>query len=158
MTHKVEDMERRFNIEGLCRRVGVKRRTVHFYVQEKLLPPPAGRGMGGFYDERHVAILTEILRLRKEGRSLAAIGEILRSAHGRKVVEEMLDTGENLAALPHSVPSTDQHVTDAYVCVRFTVAPGVEILVDQKVVERMPWKVRQLFEHAEEIFKTEEDK
>lgn len=151
-------MERRFNIEELCRRSGVKRRTVHFYVQEKLLPPPAGRGMGGFYDERHMVILTEILRLRKEGRSLAAIGEILRSAYGRKIVEGKLDTGENLAALPYEVPSVDRHVTYPDMCVRVTVAPGVEILVDQEVVERMPGKVRQLFEHAEEIFKTEEDK
>lgn len=151
-------MERRFNIEELCRRVGVKRRTVHFYVQEKLLPPPAGRGMGGFYDERHVAILSEILRRRKEGRSLAAIGEILRSAHGRKVVEEMLDSVENVAALPDAVPSIDRHLCGAEMCVRFTVAPGVEILVDRKVAERIPGKVGKLFEHAEGIFKTEEDK
>lgn len=155
-------MDHRYTIDELCRITGVKRRTVHFYVQEKLLPPPAGRGMGGFYDERHVGALKEILRLRKEGRGLAAIGNILRSGPGRLMDDRVLPGMEgrhrpfHSLALPEAPASGAPAGTEE--CVRYRVSPGVEILVDRKAMEQEPGKVRQLIAVAGGIFRHEEER
>ena len=143
-------MERRYNIEELCRMAGVKRRTVHFYVQEKLLPPPAGRGMGGFYGQRHVELLVEILRLRKEGRSLRAIGDILRSGAGSDVGQRSALEAEGHARVLPSFGFPADPATEE--CVRYRIALGVEVLVDRSVHESAPEKVRQLCVAAREIF------
>jgi DNA-binding transcriptional MerR regulator len=51
-----------FRIDDLAHRAGVPTRTIRYYTQQGLLPPPALRGRVGYYDERHV----ERLRLIKE--------------------------------------------------------------------------------------------
>jgi len=44
-------MNERYTIDQLCERTGFTRRTIHFYVNEGLIDPPAGRGRGGFYND-----------------------------------------------------------------------------------------------------------
>lgn len=54
-------------IAELEERAGVPRRTIYFYVQQGLLPPPRGAGLGARYDRRHLDRLAAIPRLRAAG-------------------------------------------------------------------------------------------
>ena len=65
--------EKRYTVEDLEQMTGVSRRTVRFYVQRGLLPPPDGRGRGCHYREEHLAGLMRIQELKQQGKSLREI-------------------------------------------------------------------------------------
>ena len=62
---------RRYSIGELAELTGVSRRTVHFYVQRRLIDAPLGRGRGRHYDERHVSQILEVRALQAMGMPLA---------------------------------------------------------------------------------------
>ena len=61
------------DLSELCALVDVTPRTVHFYVQQGLLPGPDGTGRGAKYGQRHVVRLRLIKRLQREHLPLAEI-------------------------------------------------------------------------------------
>jgi hypothetical protein len=70
------DMDaRRYSIGELAELTGVSRRTVHFYVQRRLIDPPLGRGRGRHYDAGHVRQIREVRALQRLGVPLAAMSE-----------------------------------------------------------------------------------
>ncbi len=64
---------RRYSIGELAEITGVSRRTVHFYVQRRLIDPPLGRGRGRHYDDRHVRQIRRVRELQRLGLPLAEI-------------------------------------------------------------------------------------
>ncbi|HOA04389.1 MAG: MerR family transcriptional regulator [Candidatus Fermentibacter daniensis] len=52
----------RYSIAELSELAGVSRRTVRFYVQTRLIPPPLGAGRGSYYTRAH---LDAILQARR---------------------------------------------------------------------------------------------
>src|SRR5208282_5888435 len=64
-------------IGELAEAAGLSRRAVRFYVQQRLLPAPAGRGRGRHYDASHLQRLKQIAQLQTSGHSLEAIRRIL---------------------------------------------------------------------------------
>ena len=67
-----------FDLKELCSRTRVTPRTVHFYVQQGLLPPAGSPGPGARYGEGHVARLRLIRLMQKQHLPLAEIGKRLR--------------------------------------------------------------------------------
>jgi hypothetical protein len=65
----------RYSIGELAERTGVSRRTVHFYVQRRLIDPPLGRGRGRHYDERHVEQIKRVRELQRQGVQLAHMAD-----------------------------------------------------------------------------------
>jgi DNA-binding transcriptional MerR regulator len=65
------------SIGDLADAAGLSRRAIRFYVQQRLLPPPLGRGRGRHYDRSHLDRLNRIARLQAAGHSLDAIRRIL---------------------------------------------------------------------------------
>lgn len=65
------------SIGDLADAAGLSRRAIRFYVQQRLLPPPLGRGRGRHYDRAHLERLNRIARLQAAGHSLEAIRRIL---------------------------------------------------------------------------------
>jgi DNA-binding transcriptional MerR regulator len=65
-------------IDQLAERTGITVRTIRFYAQRGLLPPPALRGRTGLYGEDHVVRLELVSELSALGFTLAAIEEQLR--------------------------------------------------------------------------------
>jgi|GEM_PF-3077762 len=59
--------DRRYSIGELAELTGVSRRTVHFYVQRRLIDPPLGRGRGRHYDERHVEQIRSVRLRQRQG-------------------------------------------------------------------------------------------
>lgn len=66
-----------YKLSELCDLAGVTPRTVHFYIQQGLLPPAATLGPKATYDASHLARLRLIRSLQKEHLPLAVIRERL---------------------------------------------------------------------------------
>ncbi len=73
--------ERTYSIGTLAEAAGVSRRTVRFYVQRDLLPPPVGLGRGAHYGDEHLARLLQVKAWQEEGVPLGEIRARLRHEH-----------------------------------------------------------------------------
>ena len=67
-----------YSIGSLAAAAGVSRRTVRFYVQRGLLPPPEGLGRGAHYTGDHLACLLQIKGWQEQGVPLDEIRARLR--------------------------------------------------------------------------------
>ena len=128
-------------IEELCERTGFTRRTVRYYVQEGLVDPPAGRGRGGYYADRHVAQLARIRELQEQGYRLDAIRGLL----GRQApVEAAAGTPPAASRLP---PASSW--------IRHEVAPGVELHVSAETQRKLGTAVTSVLEAVRSIIERE---
>lgn len=76
-----------FGIKELSDLGRVSPRTVHFYIQQGLLPPAAGSGPAARYSEGHLARLRLIRLLQKQHQPLAEIGKRLKVLNDAQVAE-----------------------------------------------------------------------
>ena len=74
-----------YTIGELVSLSGVNRRNVHFYVQQGLVPPPQGAGLGARYSDEHLLCLRAIPVLRKRGLRLDEIRKRLASSTARSI-------------------------------------------------------------------------
>ena len=108
---------------------GVSRRTVRYYVQENLLPPPFGVGRGNHYGRAHLDRLLRVKALQEAGRTLDEIRrEIQPLGQRASVVVE--------AAVEPRLSRTLWR--------RVTLAPGVELHVSRDVRLPAPGKLAEL--------------
>jgi DNA-binding transcriptional MerR regulator len=68
---------REYRVDGLAREAGITVRTVRYYQERKLLPPPRRRGRIGWYSQAHLNRLRVIGQLLDRGHTLGGIGELL---------------------------------------------------------------------------------
>lgn len=68
-----------FNLDYLAKKTGVSRRTVRYYIQRGLLPPPLGQKRGSYYTEAHLERLQLILKFSAKGVPLIQIKKALSS-------------------------------------------------------------------------------
>jgi DNA-binding transcriptional MerR regulator len=67
-----------YGVAELAELGGVSRRTVRYYVQEGLIPPPLGVGRGRHYDRRHLERLLLVKALQEQGLSLEDVRQAAR--------------------------------------------------------------------------------
>lgn len=67
--------ERSYDIQELVEQSGTPRRTIHFYTQQSILPPPQGAGLAARYSEEHLLRLRLVPVLRRKGLRLDQIRE-----------------------------------------------------------------------------------
>lgn len=94
-----------FSLKELCREAQVTERTVRYYIQEGLLPPPEGAGPFARYNELHLWRLRLIRRLKKEYLPLAEIR--------RRLSDLSLDELEKLAQPETDATELDEEEADA---------------------------------------------
>jgi DNA-binding transcriptional MerR regulator len=98
------------SIIQLSRRTGVPTRRIRYYVSQRLLPPPIGRGRAAYYTERHLSRLQQITALREVNLGLEEI--------------------RNRLGEPESGPTmTEPPLPEAKSWRRWEVVPGVELHV-----------------------------
>ena len=111
------------SIGELADAAGLSRRAVRFYVQQKLLPTPLGRGRGRHYDGSHLDRLRRIAELQAAGHSLDAIRRIL---DGKAVdAPHASHAGNGEARPPRARPALA-----AELWTRLRLADGVELSFD----------------------------
>ena len=86
-----------FDITELCERADVTPRTVHFYVQQGLLPPAGSPGPGARYSEAHVARIKLIRLLQKQHLPLAEIARRTKGLSDEQIAALIAETKQRRA-------------------------------------------------------------
>ena len=120
----------RYAIEELATLGGVSRRTVRYYVQEGLIPPPLGLGRGNHYTPEHLEQLLRVKALQENGRTLVEIRRVLGQMSNRRGAAE----------------SKREELPQRSLWRRMTVMPGVELHVASTVRLPPPARLRELAE------------
>lgn len=81
---------REFRMEELAREAGITVRTLRFYRERKLIPPPRREGRIAWYDESHLARLRTIAALLERGHTLSGIAELSEAFDRGRDVGELL--------------------------------------------------------------------
>jgi DNA-binding transcriptional MerR regulator len=141
------ELEGRFGIEELADLGGVTRRTVRYYVQEGLLPPPLGLGRGRHYGQQHLERLLSVKALQERGLPLAAIRDAVSGTNRpAEIATARAAIDSPAVALPRSAWS------------RLELVPGVELNVSSAYRLPSPGRIRELAEWCRQHFRPEEEK
>ena len=95
-----------YSIVELAQEAQVSRRTVRYYVQRGLLPPPEGKGRGAHYTQRHLQVLQLIKQAQLSGMSLEDVEQEGIDTISARVLEDMpqerntLISQQNIDVLP----------------------------------------------------------
>jgi DNA-binding transcriptional MerR regulator len=125
----------RFTARELAAQCGVSERTVRFYVQAGLLPPPASRGRGAHFGTQHHTRLKLIRAMQQAGNDLDAIGDYLKALE-RKLKQNGASFEDALAIWSGRMEQAAWAETRRRLgsqpepTNRYRLAEGVELLVD----------------------------
>ncbi|WP_105972046.1 MerR family transcriptional regulator [Streptomyces geranii] len=87
-------------MEELAGLAGITVRTLRFYRERKLIPPPRREGRIAWYDDHHLARLRTISALLERGHTLNGIAELAEAFdHGRDVAD-LLGLGDPTEETP----------------------------------------------------------
>ncbi|MFE1774521.1 MerR family transcriptional regulator [Streptomyces sp. NPDC059008] len=81
---------REFRMAELAEEAGITVRTLRFYRERKLIPPPRREGRIAWYNEHHLARLRTIGALLERGHTLGGIAELLSAFESGRDVGELL--------------------------------------------------------------------
>jgi len=81
---------REFRMADLAEEAGITVRTLRFYRERKLIPPPRREGRIAWYNEHHLARLRTIGALLERGHTLGGIAELLSAFDTGREVGELL--------------------------------------------------------------------
>ncbi|MGW2641214.1 MerR family transcriptional regulator [Streptomyces sp. NPDC001348] len=80
-------------MEELARLAGITVRTLRFYRERKLIPPPRREGRIAWYDDHHLARLRTISALLERGHTLNGIAELAEALDQGRDVADLLGVG-----------------------------------------------------------------
>jgi DNA-binding transcriptional MerR regulator len=147
-----------YDIQELIMQSGVPRRTVYFYVQQGVLPPPEGAGLAAHYNEDHLLRLRLIPMLRQQGLRLDEIRVRFTQLSGEEM-RRMLSSSQPAPAAPRAVREPaipeilgtpagwgQQHFT------HYTLPAGIALVAPENLslVDRQ--RLNQLLQAARQIF------
>ncbi|MGV9878954.1 MerR family transcriptional regulator [Streptomyces sp. NPDC003006] len=96
----------------LAKEAGITVRTVRFYRERGLIPPPRREGRIAWYDEHHLARLRTIAALLERGHTLNGIAELADAFEKGRDVGELLGLGEPTEEQP--VRLTPEELADHF--------------------------------------------
>lgn len=135
---------RDYSIQDLTDQTGLPRRTIHFYTQQQILPPPQGAGLGARYGDEHLLRLRLIPLLRGQGLRLDDIRQRL-NALDENAMRELLASAQSLPAAPPpaAAPQAFQH---------YPLQGGITIVAPHTLNPVDRRKLYELLEAARRIF------
>ncbi len=127
-----------YSIVELAQLGGVSRRTVRYYIQEHLLPPPLGVGRGRHYGSEHLARLLAVKAMQEQGMTL----------------EEIRDAG---SAGKRQLSAARVRPVERSRWTRIDVLPGIELHVSGDYRLPAPIKLAELGEWCRQAFRRQEE-
>ena len=137
-----------YSIQDLCDQTSLPRRTIHFYVQQGILLPPEGAGIGTRYTEIHLLCLKLIPLLRRKGLKLDDIRIRLRGldADALRILHEQIFEPAQPALLPTGQPYS-----------HYSLPAGITLVVPATLTPSERKKLTELLKAANEILSDERE-
>lgn len=85
-----------YNLENFSEKTGLPCRTIRYYIQIGILPPPEGGGRGSYYTDKHLERLKIIQAWSKQGTPLFKIKELLDGSSEQVTVKDELTPEKNI--------------------------------------------------------------
>lgn len=139
-------MNEELTIQDLCDQTGLPRRTIHFYIQQGILPPPQGSGLGARYLPDHLLKLKLIPILRKQGLRLDDIRQKFQSASSSEL-SDSLSHLQSRVSEPHPIltaPIRPQKKTQIYTA--YTLPRGMILLVPENASNDVKIQLQRILE------------
>ena len=122
--------EKDYSIQELSDLSGLPRRTIHFYTQQGILPPPKSAGVGAHYGEEHRLRLLLVPYLRRQGLRLDDIRKKFEQYSmddlQRLSDEVAIQTDNKPEPQPEPRPTGER---SGQSCTRYEFDSGVTILI-----------------------------
>ncbi|HLZ82745.1 MAG TPA: helix-turn-helix domain-containing protein [Caulobacteraceae bacterium] len=142
-----------YTAETLAFRAGVPLRTVRFYVQEKLIDPPLGRGRGAHFTDHHLVQLQQARTLQNAGFSLDAIrergGDLTLGLRAMEKYDAMRRAWASAGSAATDAEAGDLDPAD---CLRIPMTDGVELLVSNDRPLPSPRRLVEIAFHIRKAF------
>ena len=142
-----------YTAETLAFRAGVPLRTVRFYVAEKLIDPPLGRGRGSHFTDHHLVQIQQARTLQNAGFSLADIrerrGDLTLGLRAMEAHDEMRRRW-GLGRPDRRADEDDE--LDPADCIRIPMADGVELMIAQDRPLPSPRELVEIALHIRKAF------
>lgn len=131
----------RYTAEDVARLCGLSARTIRYYVAEKLISPPRGRGRGAHFDDGHLAELRAVRFMQNAGldhvgirSALAEQREIMRErgvdpASAQRLLSSYAGQALEVWMPPGAAPGPPAPPPVAERLTRLTLAPGLTLTV-----------------------------
>lgn len=103
---------REYRVEELAEAAGITPRTLRFYRERGLIPPPRREGRIAWYGPRHLARLRTIAALLERGHTLSGIADLAAAFESGRDVGEVLGLGESAEEEP--VRLTPEQLADHF--------------------------------------------
>ena len=144
-------MAETYDIQQLVTASGVPRRTIYFYVQQGLLPPPNGAGLAAHYTEDHLLRLRMIPTLRDQGMRLDEIrtrftgmsADEMRSVLANKRLTPVITQPEQVINYPPALSEQSY--------VHYQLSSGISLVVPSNLDLSTRQKVTLLLQSARQI-------
>ena len=150
-----------YSIGEIARKAGVTRRTIRYYVELGLLPPPESSGRGASYGPEHLARLEAIKSLQEARLSLDEIRDHLADDASSDATPEAAraSAAQYLASLsgsvadpqappPEPVRRSQSHVGEPWV--RYPLTEDVELHIRRRGARTDP-RIARLIKEARRI-------
>ncbi|RNF86633.1 MerR family transcriptional regulator [Streptomyces botrytidirepellens] len=98
------DRVREYRVTELAERAGITVRTLRFYRERKLIPPPRREGRIAWYNDHHLARLRTITALLERGHTLGGIAELIAAFESGRDVGELLGMDGGLPSWSEETP------------------------------------------------------
>ncbi len=92
VTNDEHAQRREYRMGELAEEAGITVRTLRFYRERGLIPPPRREGRIAWYDDHHLARLRTVAALLDRGHTLGGIAELLAAFECGRDVAELLGT------------------------------------------------------------------
>ena len=134
-----------YSIQELSDLTNLPRRTIHFYVQQELLPAPEGAGVGTRYFEIHLLCLRLIPLLKQGGLKLDEIRARLKGLDESKLRALHEQINHPVTAQPATLPSSQPFA-------HYGLPAGMTLIVPASLSPFERKKLAELLKAIGEIF------
>ncbi len=137
-----------YTIQELSDLTGVPRRTIHFYTQQEILPPPEGAGLSTRYQQVHLVRLKLIPILRQEGLRLDQI----RNYYKTQALGELENRLASAAAYQNKAPEAKASpAPQGKSLVNFSLPQGITLLVPAEFASNEAERVTKIVTTLQEM-------